>query len=75
MRNYAIGFTPPECSAESTLLYMASHLSYKPGPGFDIYTANHLQSTFVEIINPKKGNSVIGNSAIGCVIVSKYGCS
>ena len=54
---------------------MVSHLSYKPGPGSDICKVNHLQSTFVEIINPKKGNSVTGISVIGCVIVSKYGCS
>ena len=42
------------------LLYIASHLSYKPCPDLNIYKANQLESTFVEIINPKKSNIVIG---------------
>ena len=40
-------------------LYIASHLSYKPHPDINIYKANQLESTFVEIINPKKSNIVI----------------
>ena len=46
--------------AGDTLLYIASHLSYKPRPDLNIYKANQLESTFVEIINPKKCNIVIG---------------
>ena len=42
------------------LLYTANHLSYKPCPDLNIYKANQLESTFVEIINPKKSNIVIG---------------
>ena len=42
------------------LLYMAIHLSYKPRPGLRTYKANQLESTFLEIINPKKGNIIIG---------------
>ena len=60
LRNYAIEFTPTESSAGGTLLYIASHLSYKPRPDLNIYKANQLESTFVEIINPKKSNIVIG---------------
>ena len=41
------------------LLYIASHLSYKPRPDLNIYKANQLESAFVEIINPKKRNIVI----------------
>ena len=41
------------------LLYIASHLSYKPHPDLNVYKANQLESTFVEIINPKKSNIVI----------------
>ena len=54
LRNYAIEFTPTESSAGGTLLYIAGHLSYKPRPDLNIYKANQLESTFLEIINPKK---------------------
>ena len=36
-----------------TLLYIASHVSYKPRPDLNIYKTNQLESLFVEIINPK----------------------
>ena len=55
LRNYAIEFTPTESSAGGML-----HLSYKPCPDLNIYKANQLESTFAEIINPKKSNIVIG---------------
>ena len=43
-----------------TLRYIASHLSYKPRPDLNISKVNQLESTFVEIINPKNSNIVIG---------------
>ena len=42
------------------LLYSACHLRYKPHPDLNIYKANQLESTFVEIINPQKSNISIG---------------
>ena len=42
------------------LLYSACHLRYKPHPDLNIYKANQLESTFVEIIKSKKSNLVIG---------------
>ena len=60
LRKYAIEFTLTESSAGSTLLYIARHLSYKPRPDLNIYKSNQLESTFVEIINPKKSNIIIG---------------
>ena len=60
LKNYAIEFTPNESSAGGSLLYIASHLSYKPRPDLNIYKVNQLESTFVEIINPQKSNIVIG---------------
>ena len=60
LRNYAIEFTPTESSAGGMLLYIASQLSYKPRPDLNIYKSNQLESTFVEITNPKKSNIVIG---------------
>ena len=59
LKNYAIEFTLTESSAEGTLLYIASHLSYKLRPDLNIYKANQLESTFVKINNPKKSNTVI----------------
>ena len=53
-RNYIIEFTPTESSAGGMLLYIASQLSYKPRPDLNIYKSNQLESTFVEIIDPKK---------------------
>ena len=35
-------------------------MPYKPRPDLNIYIANQLESTFIEIINPKKSNIVIG---------------
>ena len=58
-QNHGIEFTPPESSAGGTLLDIASHLSYKLRPDINIYKANQLDSTFVEI-NPQKSNIVIG---------------
>ena len=52
--NYAIEFIPTESSAGGTILYIARHLPYKPRPDLSVYKANQLESTFVEIINPKK---------------------
>ena len=60
LTNYAIEFTPTESSAGSMLLYIASHLSYKPRPDLSIYQANQLESTFVETINTQKSNIAIG---------------
>ena len=52
LKNYAIEFTPTESSVGGTLLYIASHLSYKPRLDLNIYKANQLESTFVKISNP-----------------------
>ena len=60
LKNYANEFTPTESSARGMLLYIASHLSYKPLLDINIYKTNQLESTFLEIINHKKGNIVIG---------------
>ena len=35
-------------------------MSYKPHPDLNIYKSNQLESTFIEIINPKKSNIIIG---------------
>ena len=49
---------PTESSAGSTLLYIANNLSYKPRQDLNIYKKYELESTFIEIMNPKKSNIV-----------------
>ena len=58
--NYSFEFTPTETSAGGTLLYIANHLSYKCHNDLNIYKKNELEYTFIEIVNPKKTNIIVG---------------
>ena len=60
LKNYSVESTPTESTAGGTLLYIANHLSYKPRNDLNIYKKSELESTFVEIINPKKSNIIVG---------------
>ena len=60
LNNYSFEFTPTETSAGDTLLYIANHLSYKCRNDLNIYKKNELESTFIEIVNPKKLNILVG---------------
>ena len=60
LNNYYFEFTPTETSAGGTLLYIANHLSYKCRNDLNIYKKNELESTFIEIVNPKKSNILVG---------------
>ena len=60
LSNYAFERTPTESSAGGTLLYIANNLSYKTRNNLNIYKTLELESTFVEIINPKKSNIIVG---------------
>ena len=60
LNNYSFEFNPTETSAGGTLLYIANHLSYKCRNDLNIYKKNELESTFIEIVNPKKSNIVVG---------------
>ena len=57
---YSFEFTPTETCAGGTLLYIANHLSYKCRNDLNIYKKNELESTFIEIVNPKKSNIIVG---------------
>ena len=52
-------FTPTETSA-GALHYLVNHLSYKFCNYQNIYKKNELESTFIEIFNPKKSNVIVG---------------
>ena len=59
LNDYAFEFTPTESSSGGTLIYVANHLAYKPRNP-QIYKRPDLKSTFIEVINPKKSNIIIG---------------
>ena len=56
LNNCSFEFTPTETSAGRTLLYIVNHLSYKCRNDLNIYKKNELESTFIDIVNPKKSN-------------------
>ena len=60
LNHYSFEFTPTETSPGGTLLYIANHLSYKCRNDLNIYKKNELESTFIEIVNPKKSNIIVG---------------
>ena len=60
LNNYTFEFIPTEFSAGGTLIYFANHLGYKPRTDPQIYKERDLESTFIEIINPKISNIIIG---------------
>ena len=60
LNSYAFEFTPTESSAGGTLIYVANRLAYKSRTDLQIYKNRVLDFTFIEIINPKKINIIIG---------------
>ena len=60
LNNYSLEFTPTETFAGGTLLYIANHLSYKCRNDLNIYKKNELESTFIQIVNVKKSNILVG---------------
>ena len=60
MQNYSFEFTPTEQSGGETLLYIANRLSYKPRTDLSSNKANQLKSNFIEIINSRKRNTIVG---------------
>ena len=60
INNYSFEFTPTKTSAGDTLLYIANHLSYKFRNDLDIYKKNELESAFIEFINSRKSNIIVG---------------
>ena len=60
LNNYYFEHTPTESSAGGTLLYIANHLSYKIRSGLKICKKFELESTFIEIIKPRKFNIIVG---------------
>ena len=61
MINYIHKFCPNESSAGGTLLNIWNHCSYKHWNDLCIYKAIELESSFIEISNPKRSNLIIGH--------------
>ena len=60
LNNYYFEFTPTETCAGGALPYIANHLSYKCRNDLNIYKENEMEFIFIEIVNPKKSNFVVG---------------
>ena len=60
LQNYSFEFTPTESNAEGTLLYITNHLSYKQHTSHNLNISNQLESTFIEIVNSRKSNIIVG---------------
>ena len=58
--NYSYEFCPTEANASGTLIYIRNHQSYETRNDLKIYKSFELESTFIEICNPKKTNIIIG---------------
>ena len=60
LTNYSYEHCPTESSAGGTLLSISNNLSYKARNDSNFYKSAELESTFIEIINHKKSNIIVG---------------
>ena len=69
LTNYSCEYCPTESSAGAIMLYIENHLSYKPKNDLRIYKTaelyyyyiyNYIIITFIELINTKKSDVIIG---------------
>ena len=52
--------TPTESNKGGVLIYVKKGIKAKPRPDLSIYKARELESLFIEIINPKESNDIVG---------------
>ena len=60
LNNHSFEFTPTETSANGTFLYITNYLSHKCCNDQNIYKRNELESTFIESVNSRKLNIIVG---------------
>ena len=60
MKGYSYESCPLESAAGGTLLYIINHVSYDPRNDLCIDKSAELELTFIEILNPKKTNVIVG---------------
>ena len=59
-KNYNFEYTPTESTAGGTTLCVGNHLAYVPSHDLKFYKTNELESIFIEFINSKKQNVLVG---------------
>ena len=52
--------TPSEATKGGVLIYVSKDLNFKPRNDLNIYSSKEIESSFIEIINKKKANCIIG---------------
>ena len=60
LKGYSHESCPTESAAGGTLLYISNNLYCKPRNHLCIYKSTELESTFIEILNTKKPNVIVG---------------
>ncbi|XP_057305356.1 uncharacterized protein LOC130642284 [Hydractinia symbiolongicarpus] len=60
LEGYQLFHTPTESSAGGTLLYVRNHFNCKIRDDLNIYKSKELESIFIEIISPRKKNTIVG---------------
>ena len=60
LTNYSYEYYPTRSSAAVTLPYIGNHMIYKPRNDLSIYKTAKLESSFIEVINTKKSDVIIG---------------
>jgi hypothetical protein len=61
--DYSVEHTPTESSAGGALLFISNNISYKPRLDLTqaFYQSKNLESIFIEILQPKKTNIIVGS--------------
>ena len=60
MNNYSYEYFPSESSKGGTLLYIDKNLRYRSRSGLTIRKSKGIESSFIEVIEPKKKNTTVG---------------
>ena len=60
LQNYSFDHCPTESTAGGTALFINNNLSFSPRHDLTIYKPFQLESNFIEIVNPKRTNIIIG---------------
>ena len=60
MNIYSYEYTPTESSKGGTLLYIDQNLRYRSKSDLTLYKSKEIESSFIEIIEPKKKDTIVG---------------
>ena len=60
LQNYNMKFCQTSSNTGGTVLYINEKHSYKPRADLSVYKEKELESTFIEIVNPKRSNIIVG---------------